>query len=264
MRTTHRALVLGATGFLGSAVVKALLEKNVNVSVVVRGHREDSEFARLQFDETVAIAGGVIEDISRLRQIIAIHEIDSVYQCAAGATAGATHALTDFAMQAVATSERRPPLIVPLSSRTNSIRFQAKLPVRLNVAFVTLPDLFGPGNLHYGRFTSEIFMNAVMQRPLPLAQPGLGVIDVNSAASELVKASGICEESFVATGHEIRVEPLATGHDLTLAVKAIQAGNCGIGCTGIQKSIRSTFEWYRSTEARWFGRMSQPALKAAA
>lgn len=259
----RRALVLGATGFLGGALVHTLLDRGLKVSALVRGKPQGSEFVRTRLFEKTSLAGGIIEDTSRLRQIIALHEIDCIYHCAAGATPSETHSLTEFVLQAVATSERKPSVVVPLAASA-AIRFRAQPPARLNVAFVKLPELFGAGNLHLERFTAELFANAAKQEPLPVAYRDFGVLDVSSAADELANAAEICEQSTSATGHDLKAEPLATSRELYAAVKAEQSLRLVSESSKLQECVKATLEWYRTTAPRWRDRMSRPALKAVA
>ena len=242
MPSPTRSLVLGATGFLGGAVAQALLDRGDTVSALVRGKPIHSEFVRTRLYDKCNLAGGIIEDINRLRQVLALHEIDCVYQCAAGGTVSETHMLTEFALQAIARCGRTVRMAVPLDE-SSRVRFTAP-PNGLQVQFVKLPMLFGPGQLN-PTWTASLFMAAAQGRPMPMPIRDVNVLDVHSAATALIA--------------EVEPEPLGTSRELYACLN--DAGKLRV-VRPLDEPARQTLEWYRST-THWQGRMPTP-LRAVA
>jgi NAD(P)-dependent dehydrogenase (short-subunit alcohol dehydrogenase family) len=255
--------VLGAAGFLGTATVQALLDRGTKVTCLLRGQPGDSEFAFRRLFEKANVAQGYIQDAVRLRQIITLHEVDVIFQCAAGATISETHSLTRAAIDVAARSERQPPVIVPLRDAEASarVKYQAFGPSRSNVAFVRLPDLFGTGARNVERWPHSLFADAVLGRPLSPPPRQVGVCDVAVAASALADAAMTLSKPFPATGHWIDVPPQATSRELLNAVKDELGPRLFGESSSLQESVRTTLAWYRSNAARWSDRMS---LQAAA
>jgi hypothetical protein len=215
------------------------------------------------FLDKVSVVYGSVEDATRLRQFIALHEVDVVLQCAAGATVSETHSLTHSAIDAAARSDRQPPVIVPLRAAETStrVKYQAFGPSRSNVAFVQLPDLFGPGPADFSRWPHSLFVRAAQERPLEQPPRMVGVCDVAAAAAALVDVWQTASRPYPATGHWIEVPAQATSRELLHAVRDEQGPRIFGESGSLQESVRATLAWYRSNAAQWSGRMP---LQAAA
>lgn len=74
--------VTGCTGFLGSWVVRELLDRGAAVVGLVRDRVPDSDFLRDRLFEQMRIVRGRIEDRGRLIQALAIHEAAVVFHLA--------------------------------------------------------------------------------------------------------------------------------------------------------------------------------------
>lgn len=89
-----RAVVTGATGFIGRALTKALLDRGVEVIAVGRNVRNLSEL-REQGAETYSAAFG---DYGRLYEVVDVRDVDVFYHCAFSGGFGGK-ALRDYSLQ---------------------------------------------------------------------------------------------------------------------------------------------------------------------
>lgn len=87
--TGRRVLVTGATGFVGSWLVKALLQRQANVVALVRDLDHHSELVRSGAIRQVAVVNGCLEDYFAVERAINEHEVDTVFHLAAQAIVGA-------------------------------------------------------------------------------------------------------------------------------------------------------------------------------
>lgn len=85
---TKRILVTGATGLVGSWLIKTLLEKKAYIVAFVRHNDPQSEFFRAGLFQRVAVANGVLEDYSAIEGAINKHEIDTVFHLGAQTIVG--------------------------------------------------------------------------------------------------------------------------------------------------------------------------------
>lgn len=81
-------LVTGATGLVGSWLVKALLEKNAHVVVLIRDADPQSELIRSQIINKTTVVNGVLEDITSIERAINEHEVDTVFHLGAQTIVG--------------------------------------------------------------------------------------------------------------------------------------------------------------------------------
>jgi CDP-glucose 4,6-dehydratase len=85
----QRVFVTGASGFVGSWLVKALLAKKATVTVLIRDLDDHSELVRSGAIRRVSIVHGCLEDFSCLERAINKHETNVVFHLAAQALVGA-------------------------------------------------------------------------------------------------------------------------------------------------------------------------------
>ena len=78
-----RVLVTGATGLVGSSLVKELLAKNAYVVALVRDPDPQSEFYRSRDYQWTSIVSGQLEDYWSLERAINEHQVDTVFHLAA-------------------------------------------------------------------------------------------------------------------------------------------------------------------------------------
>ena len=81
--TDRRALVTGATGMVGSWLVKDLLQAGAYVVALVRDVDPQSELLRSGSYQQISVVNGVLEDFSTLERAVNEHEIDTVFHLAA-------------------------------------------------------------------------------------------------------------------------------------------------------------------------------------
>src|SRR5687767_3362703 len=87
----RRVLVTGATGMVGSWLVKELLSAGARVAALVLDADPQSELFRSGDVDRVAVVNGAIEDIAPLERAITLHETDTVFHLAAQAIVGVAH-----------------------------------------------------------------------------------------------------------------------------------------------------------------------------
>jgi len=103
--TDRSVFVTGATGFLGSHLTAALVDRNANVTCLVRDEVSSSHFHRMHLGKRVTIVRGRIEDYELLERAINEHEIEAVRR--AGATASSSIASSSHrATRRMVTSRR--------------------------------------------------------------------------------------------------------------------------------------------------------------
>lgn len=77
------ALVTGATGIVGSCLVKELVALDASVTALVRDADPQSEFYRSGIYREVSIVQGCLEDYRALERAITVHEVDTVFHLGA-------------------------------------------------------------------------------------------------------------------------------------------------------------------------------------
>jgi CDP-glucose 4,6-dehydratase len=85
----RRALVTGATGFVGSWLVKALLRRQAQVVALVRDLDHQSELVRSGAIRQVTVVNGRLEDYAAVERAVNEHEVDTVFHLGAQAIVGA-------------------------------------------------------------------------------------------------------------------------------------------------------------------------------
>ncbi|MDE3092011.1 MAG: GDP-mannose 4,6-dehydratase, partial [Chloroflexota bacterium] len=75
--------VTGATGLLGSWLVKELVEASADVVCLVRDWVPQSEFVRARLNERVKVVRGDVRDQALVERILGEYEIDTVFHLAA-------------------------------------------------------------------------------------------------------------------------------------------------------------------------------------
>ena len=84
-----RVFVTGATGIVGSWVVKDLLEAGADVVALVYDTNPQSELYRARLVERLNIVNGCLEDYHTLERAITTYEADTVIHLGAQAVVGA-------------------------------------------------------------------------------------------------------------------------------------------------------------------------------
>ncbi|MEJ5201241.1 MAG: NAD-dependent epimerase/dehydratase family protein [Anaerolineales bacterium] len=83
--------ITGATGLIGSWLVKALLERKARVVVLVHDADPQSELFRTEDIKRTAVVNGALEDINSLERAINKHEVDTVFHLGAQTIVGRAH-----------------------------------------------------------------------------------------------------------------------------------------------------------------------------
>lgn len=85
----RRVFVTGATGLVGSWLVRALVGQGARVAVLVRDWDPQSELIRSGLVGRTNVISGPVEDFATLERALVEHEIDSVFHLAAQTIVGA-------------------------------------------------------------------------------------------------------------------------------------------------------------------------------
>ena len=87
----RRVFVTGATGIVGSWLVRELLGQNANVAVFVRDADPQSELLRSGDIQRCTVFNGTVEDLWTLERAISLHEAEYVFHLAAQTIVGVAH-----------------------------------------------------------------------------------------------------------------------------------------------------------------------------
>ena len=87
----RRVFVTGATGIVGSWLVRELLGRNANVAVLVRDADPQSELLRSGDLQRCTVFNGTVEDLWTLERAISLHEAEYVFHLAAQTIVGVAH-----------------------------------------------------------------------------------------------------------------------------------------------------------------------------
>jgi CDP-glucose 4,6-dehydratase len=87
--SARRALVTGASGFVGAWLVRALLERGAAVVALVRDDDPQSDLFRSGLVQDVTVVSGRLEDYEAVRRAVNEHEVDTIFHLGAQAIVGA-------------------------------------------------------------------------------------------------------------------------------------------------------------------------------
>lgn len=87
----RRVLVTGATGIVGSWLVKALLTRGAHVVALIRDTDPQSELLRSGDIQRVSVVNGALEDLWAVERAISLHEVDTVFHLGAQTLVGVAH-----------------------------------------------------------------------------------------------------------------------------------------------------------------------------
>lgn len=82
-------LVTGITGFVGSHLAKALVDRGYEVVGIVRDLKPRTVLSCLGYESRVTLVRGDIRDLNLLTRVLAEYDVDFVYHLAAASTIGA-------------------------------------------------------------------------------------------------------------------------------------------------------------------------------
>lgn len=96
--TNKHILVTGATGLVGSWLVRTLLQKKANVIALIRDFDPQSDLIRSQLVNQITVVNGALEDIRAIDRAINEHEVDTVFHLGAQTIVGTAfrHPLPTF------------------------------------------------------------------------------------------------------------------------------------------------------------------------
>ncbi|QEL19779.1 NAD-dependent epimerase/dehydratase family protein [Limnoglobus roseus] len=238
----RRVLVLGCTGFLGTWVVRTLLEHGATVSGLVRNPHRRSEFFQTRLFDKIDIArGSAIPE--RLRSLLAVHQPSVVFQLVT--VPGEAHRktiITADLLNAVAEQSPDTAVVAPVSATERDPVFQNRAQ-QLRVGFVKLPSLFGDGDFVESRWQARLFRAAAQRRSLPQPTDGEAKLShVAEAAKSLLGAAELLSSLPEAMPQGLRLEPPAT----TTARQLFERVTTPLGLAGdrVGGAVRDTLSWY--------------------
>src|SRR5687767_15046733 len=85
----RRVFVTGATGFVGSWLVKRLLQEGAYVVTLIRDWNPQSELIRSRDISRTNVVNGALEDYASLERAISDYEIDTIFHLGAQTIVGA-------------------------------------------------------------------------------------------------------------------------------------------------------------------------------
>jgi CDP-glucose 4,6-dehydratase len=85
---SRRVLVTGATGIVGSWLVKDLLDQGAHVVAFLLDADHQSELIRSGDLQRCAVATGALEDIASIERAVTVHEVDSIFHLGAQTIVG--------------------------------------------------------------------------------------------------------------------------------------------------------------------------------
>lgn len=85
----RRVFVTGATGLVGSWLVRALVDLGAHVTALIRDWDPQSELIRSGIVERTSVVSGAVEDYATIERALVEHEIDTVFHLAAQTIVGA-------------------------------------------------------------------------------------------------------------------------------------------------------------------------------
>lgn len=88
---SRRVLVTGATGMVGSWLIKDLLAAGVRVVALVLDLDPQSELVRSGDLQSCAVVNGGLEDLAALERAVTLHEVDTVFHLGAQTIVGVAH-----------------------------------------------------------------------------------------------------------------------------------------------------------------------------
>ena len=134
----RRALVTGATGFLGGAVARELLARGAEVVGLVQ-HRPDGELLA-----GLRLVHGRADNVFRLHSAMAVNEVTAVLHLATHDPFGEDRG-TSALLQAMRLYSRRVPVVVARPMPALAIA-RAEEPGEGRLSVVRFGELFGPGD----------------------------------------------------------------------------------------------------------------------
>lgn len=90
---SRRVLVTGATGIVGSWLVKELLARDAYVVALIRDSDPQSELLRSGDIRRISVINGALEELWTLERAISLHDIDTVFHLGAQTLVGVAHRL---------------------------------------------------------------------------------------------------------------------------------------------------------------------------
>jgi hypothetical protein len=257
----RRVLVLGCTGFVGTWLVRGLLARGAEVIGLVRNSDCHSDFFRDKLYQRVHVVRGRADDLPRLRSLVDVYDVQSVFQFAAGPT-DSGEAVTRTVLRAAGSAA----VVLPSRPGTTLRPRPANASADLTVA--RLPVLFGGGDCHWDRWPPRLLLAASRTEPLPLPPASLSAAPVapaREATGELLNTLAETRRITRPVGlREVAVRPYGTGADLFAAASQVgspgprlhRAGATGPGTTHLDEAVEDAVEWYRSSAVRpeWPGR----------
>jgi nucleoside-diphosphate-sugar epimerase len=251
----RRTLVLGCTGFLGTHVVRALLERGAAVTGLIRDSQRPSDFFAERFHRKIRVVRGAA-DPQRVRSLIAVHQPVAVFQLASvSGQSHAKHRITAEFLRAVARLSPALPVVVPVEATDAAVRFRNEPLGRMRLGFLRLPALFGPGHAK-GSWAARAFASAAAGRFPPLPDRDEPLLYAADAANALLEAAEWLTSVVEPPADGLWIDPPATATARELHARLTHTGPAD----PLGRIVERTLRWYE----RHATNAVQPPLRAAA
>ncbi len=264
----RRTLVTGCTGFLGTWVVRELLARGATVAGLVRDRVSPSDLFRDRLFNSIRVLRGRVEDRGRMQQILALHEIETVFHLAGDATDPARFDLPIYsaAREAIPTGQ----VIVPLGAGVGfreSVGVGFATEAKFSIVLPKLPTVYGGGDRRRNRLVPRAARALLSGLPLPAAtfveysSPHLYAADAARGLLRVAESAALSSHTELdMQSDEFRVEcrPMCTGTDVLAALAAVVTISFGdedarpVGtvlgepATSLSRAAAETLAWFRT------------------
>lgn len=264
----RRVFVTGCTGFLGTWVVRELLSRGAVVTGLIRDRVPPSELIHDRLFNSIRVVRGRVEDRGRMQQILAIHEIDTVFHLAGPTADPARFDLPVYSAAREAIPAGR--VIVPLG-KSDSVREMAAVgfasAARFPIVSAKLPTVFGGGDRCRNKLIPRTARALAAGQPLPPAsaeersEPHLYAVDAARGllkVAETTASTATAEFGLVSDEFRVECQPTVSGSDVVAALAeaitisfseadAAPSGTVfGVPATPLSVAAAETLAWFRS------------------
>lgn len=252
----RKVLVTGCTGFLGSAVVRELIDRGAAVVGLVRDRAADAEFTRHKLAARVHVVRGRADDLFRVHSALAVHEVAAVFHLTATAPNQFDRA-TATVLDAVRRYDPRVPVVTARPADESDTPAST---VPLGVA--RFGEVFGAGDRATFRTVPAAILGLLSGNPSAAANdsPARDFVYVRDAARACV-ALGEAVAGGPGRVHDVTFRSgwALTNRAMAAAVRDVLAGNTrpipvsdvpanalGWGASvSLPDSLAETIAWYR-------------------
>lgn len=257
-------LVVGATGFLGRAVVRELLANEVHVVALVRDRAATAARTEFPYSPHLHVIRGRIEDSFRIYSALAVHEIGAVFHLAACPPSQPDRG-TSTVLEAVQRYDPLLPVAIPRPAAAAPFQGSANV-----VGVARFGELYGGGDRNVSRIVPATVMALLSgeRTPLVAETPRRDFVFVQEAARN---CAALVESLMEATAPRVEDRSYRSGielndREMAAAIRDVFEDRESGCAAALRDGLAATIAWYREfLRSRFFGTKSAaPPLRAAA